>query len=257
MTLPTSHQILAAALKQPGDSIAVSTYSPGGRALGMTVVRRYRGDSASISFFGNTIIVKFDPRGRLTSLSGERTTIKVRLVRVDAPPDIEAAAARLAAAEKAAGAPPVAMSPRDTARGAIGAAALMVDYGRPSLRGRTVLGSSIIQYDSVWRTGANAATQFKTTAPITLAGIKLDPGMYTLWTMFTRNGVLLIVNRQVGQWGTQYDATKDVARGPLKTEALATPVEQFTIRIEPKDASPGNLVMEWDKFRWTAEIRQQ
>ena len=57
--------------------------------------------------------------------------------------------------------------------------------------------------------------------------------------------------------GTQYDATKDVARTPLKTEALATPVEQFTVRIEPKDASTGKLVMEWDKFRWTAEIRQR
>jgi hypothetical protein len=92
-----------------------------------------------------------------------------------------------------------------------------VDYGRPLARGRTLLGN-VISYDRVWRTGANAATQFTTSAPIMLAGLAV-PG-----------------------------------RAAMKSESLNPPVEKFTITIEPVDARHGTLVMAWGPFRWTAPI---
>ena len=63
------------------------------------------------------------------------------------------------------------LSVRDTARATIGAASFSVDYSRPLARGRTLLGN-VISYDRVWRTGANAATQFTTSAPITIGGCR-------------------------------------------------------------------------------------
>jgi hypothetical protein len=130
---------------------------------------------------------------------------------------------------------------------------LVVEYSRPQLRGRTVIGT-LVPLDSVWRTGANEATQLSTTVPITLAGIELEPGQYTLWVRLTNAGPTLIVNRQTGQWGTDYVAANDLARAPMAAAQLDAPVETFTIRIVQTGNATGKLTMEWDRFRWTAEI---
>ena len=135
----------------------------------------------------------------------------------------------------------------------IGIASFTVDYGRPLARGRELLGK-LIPYDRVWRTGANAATQFTTSAPITIAGIQVPQGAYTLWTVPRAKGVELIVNKQTGQWGTGYNGSLDLGMAPMKTETLTAPVEQFTISIVSTDANHGTLVMEWGTFRWTAPI---
>jgi hypothetical protein len=141
----------------------------------------------------------------------------------------------------------------DTVRASIGDATFTVDYGRPLARGRELLGG-VIPYDRVWRTGANAATQLTTSAPITLAGLALPAGTYTLWTVPRASGVELIVNRQHGQWGTSYDRSQDLGRAPMAASTTTAPVEAFTISIAPTDATRGTLAMEWGPFRWTAPI---
>src|SRR5256885_6902295 len=94
-------------------------------------------------------------------------------------------------------------------------------------------------------------TQLTTSAPIELAGVPLHPGTYTLWTLPTRGGVSLIINGQSGQWGTEYNADRDVARRPMMVDSLPGNVERFTIRLEPT----GRLVMEWGTFQWSAPMR--
>jgi hypothetical protein len=194
----------------------------------------------------------FDSTGRMLTYSGARTTYLVEARRVTEPPDVKAIGARFAAAESAGGGARQ-LSVRDTLRASIGKAAFTVDYGRPLVRGRTLLGG-IVPYDVVWRTGANAATQFTTSAPITLAGIQVPQGSYTLWTVPRASGVDLIVNKQTGQWGTSYDKSRDLARAPMTTDTLTTPVEKFTISIAGADDRRGLLTMEWGSFRWSAPI---
>jgi hypothetical protein len=106
----------------------------------------------------------------------------------------------------------------------------------------------------VWRTGANAATQFTTSVPITLAGLSLSAGTYTLWTVPHVSGVDLIVNRQIGQWGTEYRRAQDLGKARMQTDSTEAPVERFTISIEARDPRHGKLVMAWGTFRWTAPI---
>jgi hypothetical protein len=195
--------------------------------------------------------VTVDSAGRMLAYSGARSTYKVAVTRVTAPPAVDMMATRLAAAEHASGQQQ--LSVRDTARATIGAATFAVDYGRPLARGRTLLGD-VIPYDRIWRTGANAATQFTTSRPITLAGLALPAGTYTLWTAPHAQSVELIVNKQTGQWGTEYSREQDLGRARLGTEAPTTPVEKFTISIEPKDATRGTLALAWGGFRWTAPI---
>ncbi len=195
--------------------------------------------------------VTVDSSGRMLTYSGARSTYKVAVARTTTPPDIEAFGDRVAAAERRTGQQQ--LSVRDTARATIGAATLSVDYGRPLARGRTLLGN-VISYDRIWRTGANAATQFTTSSSITLAGLALPAGTYTLWTVPRVGRVDLIVNKQTGQWGTEYGRAHDLGTVPMKSENVDRPVEQFTIAIEPGDAMHGTLAMTWGTFRWTAPI---
>jgi hypothetical protein len=193
-----------------------------------------------------------DSNHRLLRYSGMRTTYHVDVQRLDEPPDIEALGQQFAALETKNGGFSQ-LSVRDTARASIGAATFAIDYSRPLARGRELLGS-LVPYDRVWRTGANAATQFTTSAPITLAGINVPAGTYTLWTIPRPKGTSLIVNAQTGQWGTGYDPSRDVGRAPMPMDSLATPVEKFTISVTGADTHRGTLAIEWGNFRWTAPI---
>ncbi|HEY4303235.1 MAG TPA: DUF2911 domain-containing protein [Gemmatimonadaceae bacterium] len=194
-----------------------------------------------------------DSAFQLQHYSGARTTYKVDVTRVADSPDIAALATRFAA-EEAKGGGAKQLSVRDTVRATIGAAAFTVDYARPLARGRKLLGD-IIPFGNVWRTGANAATQFTTTVPITVGTLKLVPATYTLWTLPRADGTVdLIINKQSGQWGTEYDHSRDLGATPLKTEVANPPVEEFTIAIQSGDAHHGTLVIEWGSFRWTVPI---
>ena len=192
---------------------------------------------------------------RLLSYTGARTTYRVEVARLAEPPDVKTIGARFAAVETQAGGMKQ-LSVRDTVRATIGGATFEVDYSRPLARGRQLAGG-ILPYEQVWRTGANAATQFTTSAPITLAGVPVPAGTYTLWTIPRSTGATLIVNRQTGQWGTGYNPAHDLGRAPMVTSAAEAPVDKFTISVQPVDATRGSLTMEWGTFRWTAPIRLQ
>jgi hypothetical protein len=194
----------------------------------------------------------FDSTGRMLTYSGARTTYLVDVARLDSQPDVPGIADKWEALETAKGSVSE-LSPRDTVRSTIGNVSITIDYSRPHARGRVLVGN-VIPYDRVWRTGANAATQFTMSAPIRLAGIQLAAGTYTLWTIPHQNGVDLIVNGQAGQWGTEYNGSRDVGRAPMQSAALSTPVDPFTISVAASDARHGTLTMEWGSFRWTAPI---
>ena len=221
------------------------------------VVRPLPGGKADLrhDWLSGTGEATFDSSRHMLTYSGARTTYKVEVKRLTSPPDsqtIERIGERYAALETSNGGA-TQLSVRDTTRANIGNATFTVDYGRPLARGRVLVGD-VIPYDQVWRTGANAATQLSTSVPITLAGIRLPAGKYTLWTVPHAKGVDLIVNKQTGQWGTGYNDKFDLGKMPMSTGTPESPVEKFTISVISTDAHHGTLVMEWGTFRWTAPI---
>lgn len=155
------------------------------------------------------------------------------------------------AAQPQAAAPQPPASPRDTADMTVAGDRFYVDYGRPYMRGRTIMGG-LVPYGEVWRTGANAATTFVTPRDLRIGGTPVPAGTYTLYTIPGENEWQLIVNRQTGQWGTQYDAAQDLVRIPMQVERTAAPVEQFTIQMMP--GSPARLVMEWENTRASVPV---
>lgn len=226
--------------------------------LGHATVTPLGGGKASVmhDWLSGTGEATMDSAYHMLSYSGDRTTYKVKVSRLASLPDVQSIADRFEAMETNAG-NVRSLSVRDTTRAQIGNAVFTVDYSRPLLRGRTLLGD-VIPYDRVWRTGANAATQFTTSAPIKLAGLNVPAGTYTLWTAPHTNGVDLIVNKQFGQWGTEYNGSRNLGVIKFTTETHSAPVEEFTISIVPgADTKHGTLVMEWGSLRWTAPIEVQ
>lgn len=193
-----------------------------------------------------------DSSNNLLSYTGTHTTYDVRVKRLNAGLDTKSISDRFVAIESAAG-NVKSLSVRDTVRSNIGDAIFTIDYGSPLMRGRTLLGG-VIPYDMVWRTGANAATQFTSSMPIKLAGLEVPAGTYTLFTAPHMNGVELIVNKEHGQWGTSYKRSLNLGIAKMESETISTPVEKFSITIAPLDKQHGQLVFEWGNFRWIAPI---
>ena len=191
----------------------------------------------------------------MLSYSGDRTTYKVKVKRLAAIPDVKAIAAGFETKETAGGSVK-SLSVRDSVRMQMGNALITIDYGRPLLRGRSLLGG-LIPYDRVWRTGANAATQFTTSTPIKLGTLQVPAGTYTLFTAPHTSGVDLIVNKEHGEWGTEYNGSQDLGRIRMTVEMATSPVEEFTIAVTPGDQKHGQLVIEWGTFRWMAPIEVQ
>ena len=251
----TSELLFQAAARGLPDSAKIGQYFFEGwdeGHIGYARVRRLPDGHLGITSTGlaGEGVARMDEQGRMLSYSGEGTTYKQEVRRIAQVPDIDAIFARFAADERAKGVSRE-LSPRDTLRATIGGVMLVIDYGRPLARGRTLVGG-LIPYDRVWRTGANAATQLTISAPLRLAGVRLDSGTYTLWTLPARNQVQLVINRQAGQWGTEYDASRDMVRVAMHVDTLDSPIERFTIRA---DTAASRLVLEWGAFRWSAPIQ--
>jgi hypothetical protein len=114
-----------------------------------------------------------------------------------------------------------------------------------------VVFGNVVPFGEVWRTGANAATQFRTDKALDFGGTVVPAGFYTLWTIPSPNGWKLVVNSETGQWGTAHKAEKDLMSIDMKTSTLPQVVERFTISIEP-GAQGGVLDMDWDTTRASA-----
>jgi hypothetical protein len=252
-------ELLLDAARARADTAQVGIYFFEGWAeggFGFSRVRALGGDSVSISSSGlsGAGVAHVDSAGRLASYSGEGTTYKQQVRRVEHAPDLDAIFERFAAAERSRG-PATALSVRANDRATLAGTDVIIDYGRPLARGR-VLAGGLIPYGRVWRTGANAATHITFSAPVELGGVPLDSGTYTLWTLPAEGDVQLIINRQTGQWGTGYNARHDIARVPMTIGTTESHVEAFTVRVEPDGPDGvGALVMEWGTFRWSAPLR--
>lgn len=133
-----------------------------------------------------------------------------------------------------------------------------IEYGQPHARGRNVP-SELSKDGTIWRTGANSATTLKTDAELTIGGKVLAKGAYSLYSVRENGQYFLIINSNTGQWGTEYDASKDVARVPLRARTRAEVQESLQIAMVPTDAQSarGTLTISWGKLElstdWSAK----
>jgi DUF2911 family protein len=211
-------QIARWARAQGKDSVRFSALTSSTATSGGYIVKR-GGDTLVMMFDQGQyagvgpFTFRLDRQGHLSWLTGKGSTLQIEVQRVPSVPMAQAG-------PMFANRPLGQLSVRDTARASVAGAEVWVDYGRPQKRGREIFGN-VVAWNNVWRTGANSATQFNTSADLVIGGATVPAGKYTLWTLPTPTGWKLIINKQTGQWGTEYHAEQDLVRVDTKVETLA------------------------------------
>lgn len=142
-------------------------------------------------------------------------------------------------------------SPLDSVSFRVGGGPVKICYSRPSARGRPVFGG-LVPYGQIWRTGANEPTMIHTTVPLTIAGIHVTPGSYSLYTVPNPGQWEIVVNRSITQWGHESNygpavRAAEVGRVPASAERIDQPVEQFTIRTMEANANAVVVILEWER----------
>src|SRR5256885_15377922 len=228
--------------KASGSTRYTTTMLPWGDPAPLEVTVTARGPDSLTLVLGaiGPLRARVDAQGALLGLSGIGSTMQVTVERTHG---LDFAALGKAFAPRSLGV----LSPTDSIKTSVAGAAVAVRYSRPSTRGRAIFGN-VVPWNQVWRTGANQATVVETSADLVMAGTPVPAGKYSLWTLPSQSGWKLIVNKNTGQWGTDYKAQYDLARLDMTVEQLRQPVEQFTIAIKPRGTG-GVLQLEWERTR--------
>ena len=126
-------------------------------------------------------------------------------------------------------------NPRGEAKAMVAGKAVSIDYGRPSLKGRDMLGQA--QIGQAWRLGADAATGLKTDADLSFGAVNVPKGEY----------ILTATKVAADQWHLNVLSKADrskVADIPLAPGKLDASVEMFTIALTG-EKDKGTFEMHW------------
>jgi len=145
------------------------------------------------------------------------------------------------------------LSPRKTTSVTIGGKKITVGYGAPSMRGRKIMGR-LVPYGEVWCAGANDATSLDTEADLEIGGLKVPKGSYTLWALPNSDEWRFIVNKETGQWHTEYRQDYDLGRVKMSVKTIAEPVEVFRIELTSTGGNKGRLALLWENTEASVPI---
>jgi hypothetical protein len=150
-------------------------------------------------------------------------------------------------------------SPPATAALTLNGTTIEVRYAAPSVRGRQIFGEGgLLSKDPTypaWRAGANAATTLRTSGTLDIGGLAVPAGTYTLYVWVRDpNAWELIVNRQTGQWGLSYDASRDLGRVKMTMSKPPALVETLKYTLTDRGAGKGELRLEWEQHVATVAL---
>jgi hypothetical protein len=129
---------------------------------------------------------------------------------------------------------------------------ITVDYSSPRMKGRKIFGD-LVPYGEVWRTGANDATTFVTTANVNVAGKSVPAGSYTIFTVPNQGSWKLIINKKTGEWGIPYKYEADeLGRVDMKVSQTPSAVENFTIAFD----QGCTLTVSWENTQASVQITE-
>lgn len=146
----------------------------------------------------------------------------------------------------------------DSADTRVGNATVKVCYSRPGARGREIMGG-LVPWDEPWRLGANEATTLHLPFAAEIAGVRVEPGSYSLYAIPSDTTWQIVVNRTAQRWGVPINEqvrAQDVGTGTVRAEALTEPVEMFTVRFGSASGNGTELIAEWERTRVRIPVRR-
>ena len=135
-------------------------------------------------------------------------------------------------------------SPPATADVTLNGKSVSIHYNSPRLKGRTI-GSDIVPYGEVWRTGANPATTLITATNLKIGTLDVPAGTYTLFTLPNKDQWLFIVSKKTGEWGIPYPEGNDLGRTPMTSKPVSSSLENMTIAFENTHGATTELHVKW------------
>ncbi len=148
-------------------------------------------------------------------------------------------------------------SPHETVSAVIDGNRVTVVYGRPLTKDRKIWGG-LVPYDKVWRLGADEATLLITQKPLVFGETTVPAGAYSLYMLPAESGdSKLIINKAIGQWGTQYSESDDLARVNLKKEDSDKSPDQLSISVAKNSSGGGVIRITWEKTEFSATFTVQ
>jgi hypothetical protein len=155
------------------------------------------------------------------------------------------------------------ISPHDTAKGTIDGDEIKIVYGRPYTKDpktgeKRKIWGTLVPFEKVWRLGADEATMLTTKKALEIGGKSIPAGSYTLFMLpHNEKSATMIVNKQVGQWGTKYDEKQDFARVDMKGEPASTPADQLAIAIDSNPSGGGTIKVTWETATYSVDFKVQ
>ena len=128
-----------------------------------------------------------------------------------------------------------------------------VVYSRPQRNGRAVFGE-LVEYEKVWRIGANEATEIEFFKNVNFGGKAVPKGRYTLYTIPTLDKWTVIINKETDTWGSfKYDSKKDLVRVECPVQKLEEPIESLAIYFD-KTVTGFSLCAAWESLAMNVPI---
>lgn len=122
-----------------------------------------------------------------------------------------------------------------------------VIYSRPKKDGRVIFGN-VLKYGSIWRMGANEASEIEFFKDVTIQNNLIKKNRYVIYCIPYENKWIIILNDDLFIWGLKIDSSKDAYKFEVPVLKSGYPMEYFTMGFEKKDTGI-NLVMAWDSVR--------
>lgn len=142
-------------------------------------------------------------------------------------------------------------SPPSQATIAVAGKKLTIRYSAPSVHGRKIFGpGGLLSRDPTypaWRAGANDATAFHTDADLDVGGLNVPKGDYTLYCWVQNPDAWeLIINKQTGQWGLEYNASRDLGRVKMTMSKPPAPIETMKYSFTNQGGNKVQLQLAWE-----------
>jgi hypothetical protein len=131
-------------------------------------------------------------------------------------------------------------------------------YSRPAIKSATgevrKIWGGLVPWDKPWRMGANQATLLISQSTLQFGDITIAAGTpVTLYMLPVEKGPSkLIINKQIGQSGIDYDEKQDIGRVDLKKDDLTQTVDRLIIALQMNTGGGGGVLkIAWENTQYS------
>jgi len=150
-------------------------------------------------------------------------------------------------------------SPLSTVEQKVGLTDISIEYSRPSVKGRTIFGE-LVQFDKMWRLGANASTKIEFSKDVTIAGQEVPAGKYALYAIPNKDKWTMVLHKNLSYWGTggkDYQESEDQLRFDVVPSSYGVKIETMTFNFSNVNGEACDVELLWENTQVKFSIKTE